>query len=172
MSFTAPRIQEINAQYQQARRWLIWLMVVGFVVNGALFYAVLYNAPPPPLMEYTKAFASGPTALCPGDTLHYTLELEVHGAGVFEINQSIWRVTPPQTVVFSQTPRRAIYTEAVSFVSERHFILTPTYPDADTGEPMRWKPGQYEMHRSISTTSRNTEPSIVSIPFSVKSDCP
>lgn len=45
MSYTEPRIREINAQYHRARVWLLWLALAGFVVNGALFYAVLRAEP-------------------------------------------------------------------------------------------------------------------------------
>lgn len=173
MSFTEPRIREINRQFYRARIWLIVLATVGFVINAGLFYAVLRNETPQhALMEYSSIAVESPAALCPGETLVYRPNLVVNGPGVFTIDTTIWRITPPATIVFSETPLRAIFDAPIIFTSARRFVVPPTWRDPDTGESQRWEPGQYELRRAISTTSRNTEPSIATIRFSIREDCP
>lgn len=171
MSYTEPRIREINAQYHRARNWLLWLVLVGFAVNGALFYAVLRAEPSPPLMQFTEAASTGATALCPGDTLHYMITLHVSEAGVFDLDTAVWRVSPSATVFFSQT-RRMVFDGPADYTLARTWIVPHFYSSAVDGSPERWAAGAYVRRHAISTTSRSTEPSIIAIPFSIRSDCP
>ena len=101
----------------------------------------------------------GRTDLCPDDSLTYALTLSVEGDAVLETDSSVWDFEPPHTVVFSQDYSRAIVRGPVTFTTQRSWIV----PDL--------LPGEYERRISVSTSSRSTTPTIVSIPFSIREDC-
>lgn len=170
MSLAESRIHAIEAQYVRARRWLLFLVAVGFIVNGMLYWYASEERPGPALMEFTRAVTRGETALCPGDTLRYDITLYVSGPGVFDLDVTTWRITPPATVMFSST-RRLVFSGPVTYSLGRAWIVPDFYSSAVDGSPERWAAGSYERRHAITTTSRSTEPSIVTIPFQVRADC-
>jgi len=168
---TAERRQAIQQEYRQYKRLLFWLVAVGFAVNIALLLRFNEARPGHALMEFTHAAPVGETALCPGDTLRYDVSLHVSGPGVFDLDVSVWRTTPPATVLFSST-RRMVFTGPTDYELERSWTIPDFYASSVDGSPERWAAGQYERRHAISTSSRSTQPSIVAIPFSVRADCP
>lgn len=169
---TAERKRALAQEYRQYRRLLLWLATAGFIVNSAWFLVASGpERPGPALMEFRNAYAAGETALCPGDTLHYTLTLHVSGPGVFDLDVAVWRVTPPATVLFSST-RRMVFNGPADYELERAWIVPEFYASSVDGSPERWAAGRYERRHAISTSSRSTLPSIVTIPFEIKRGCP
>lgn len=169
-NITADRLRAIDRQYRVYRTLLLWLVAVGFVVNGALFWLASEDRPGHALMHLEDPRLLGPAALCPGEALRYELVLTVNGPGVFAVDRAIWRVTPPATVVFSDT-RHVIFDEAATFAVERVWTIPDSYIDPATGGRMAWRPGEYEVRHAVSTSSRNTRPSIQVIPFEIRSNC-
>lgn len=160
--------RDINRLFRTQR---FSLVLIALLFSAAWFYlTVLPERPAHALMEFTHAGATGKTALCPGDILNYELELHVSGEGVFDLDVAVWRVTPPATVLFSQT-RRMVFTGRTDYRLSREWVIPRTYASAIDGSPEQWAAGQYERRHSIVTVSRSTEPSIVSIPFSIREDC-
>lgn len=153
------------------RRILLWLVAVGFIVNGALWLFASTERPGHALMEFTHAAPVGETALCPGDTLRYDVSLHVSGAGVFDLDVTTFRIDPPVTVLFSNT-RRMVFSEAVDYELEREWTIPEFYASPTDGSPERWAAGRYERRHAISTSSRSTKPSIVVIPFEIEANCP
>jgi len=135
--------------YKRARGWLLFLVAVGFLVNTAQFWYASAERPAHALMEFAQAQTVGETALC----------------------VSVWRTTPPATVLFSST-RRMVFTGPTDYELERSWTIPEFYASSTDGSPERWAAGQYERRHAISTSSRSTQPSIVTIPFSVRADCP
>ena len=118
MSSAETRIREIEAQYGRARRWLLFLVAVGFIVNATQFWYASEEHPGPALMRFSAAHPVGETALCPGDTLRYDIALYVSGPGVFDLDVTTWRITPPATVIFSQK-RRMVFNGPATYSLER-----------------------------------------------------
>lgn len=161
--------QQIRRLFRHQRISLVTLAVI---FSLAWFYlTIIPERPARALMEYGAIEVLSDTALCPGDTLVYRPTLHVNGPGVFTIDTTVFRVTPPATLVFSEAPLRAIFAGPTVFESTRRLPIPAGWRDPDTGELHAWEPGQYELRRAISTTSRSTEPSVISIPFSIRLDC-
>lgn len=166
------RMQAVDARYHAARNMILVVFVLGVLSNLLLWWVA--SGPERPghaLMQFARAEAVGPTALCPGDTLRYDLALHVAGPGVFDLDVSVWRVTPPSTVLFSQT-RRMVFDGPAEYTLGREWVIPEVYSSPVDGSPERWAAGQYTRRHAIVTVSRSTEPSIVSIPFSIRQDCP
>lgn len=162
------REQEVRRLFRHQR---LSLVVIAVVFSLAWFYLTIApERPARALMEFARAEVVGNTALCPGDTLRYDIALQVSGPGVFELDVSTWRVTPPATVLFSQT-RRMVFTGPAEYELEREWTIPPFYSSPIDGSPERWAAGQYERRHAISTSSRSTEPSIASIPFEIAQRC-
>jgi hypothetical protein len=62
-------------------------------------------------------------------------------------------------------------TEPIRYTIAREWVIPATYPDPTTNLPVAWLPGRYERRHAISTVSRSTKPSIVSIPFDIAAGC-
>jgi hypothetical protein len=162
----------IDQTFRAYRFWLILSTFLILLVNAgllALYYAP--ERPGAPLMTLDLAQVNGSADLCPGELLDYTLDLEIQEAGVFDLDVSVWRVTPPANALFSET-RRMVFARATAYRLKRYWQVPATHPDPTTGLPIRWAPGQYERRHAISTVSRHTAPSILVIPFSIRADCP
>lgn len=153
------------------RRILLWLVAVGFIVNGALWLFASTERPGHALMEFTHAAPTGETALCPGDILSYDVALHVSGPGVFDLDVTVWRTTPPATVLFSST-RRLVFSGPTDYELERTWTVPEMYASSIDGSPERWAAGHYERRHAITTSSRSTKPSIVVIPFEIEANCP
>lgn len=171
MSSDDPQPRAVDTVYKRARGWLLFLVAVGFLVNTAQFWYASAERPAHALMEFTQAQTVGETALCPGDALRYDVGLHVSGPGVFDLDVSVWRVTPPATVLFSST-RRMVFTGPTDYELERSWTIPDFYASSVDGSPEYWTAGQYERRHAISTSSRSTQPSIVTIPFVIREDCP
>lgn len=166
------RIEEINRRHRQHRRWFALAIVAGVLLNSYLFWVA--SGPEQPadaLMEFTHAAPTRMAELCPGEVLDYTVALEVNGPGVFAIDISVWRMTPPAVALWSET-RRVVFSEPTAYVLKRQWVVPAVHPDLVTGAEVPWLPGQYERRHAITTVSRSTEPSIVTISFSIRGGCP
>ncbi len=165
------RIERINREHHLHRRIFLVALVVGMIVNGALFWVATGPAHPgPTLMRFGDAYTTGATQLCPGEALFYTITLEVDKPGVFAIDISVWSVSPPSVALWSET-RRVVFSEATTYTLPRVWTVPPLHPDPSTGDLVPWLPGRYERRHAISTTSRSTEPSIIEIPFEISEGC-
>lgn len=166
------RIAAIDSRFTIYRRMFMAFVLITLAYNSLLFWRVTSpDVVAPPLMQFTRVDVTGPTALCPGETLTYSIELEVDGAGVFDIDVSVWRITPPTVALFSDT-RRIVFPGPTAYALDRGWTVPDFYSSAVDGSPERWAAGAYVRRHAISTTSRSTEPSIIAIPFSIRSDCP
>lgn len=164
----AAQQQDVNRLFRHQK---IALAVIALLFSVAwLYLTILPERPGRALMRFTQAVTIGPTALCPGETLHYDLGLMVNRGGVFDLDVAVWRVTPPATVVFSSS-RRMVFDGPAEYRLAREWTVPAFYSSPLDGSPEHWAAGNYERRHAISTVSRSTEPSIVTIPFSIRGDC-
>lgn len=159
---------ELARTYRRSM-WAL-LTIIVLVSTGWLFFAWYPTPVSGPLFEYTDVNMRSETALCPGEALDYDLGLRYNGPGVFEIDMTTWRVSPPVTVLYSDQ-RRSISTGEQDFELSYEWKIPDAMLNPRTGvlEPMT--PGAYERRHAVTTSSRATKPAIVVVPFTVRGDC-
>lgn len=148
----------------------LWLFTTILVSVAWWWFAVTPVPLRPPVMEFAADRHAENIAVCPGDTIPYAIDLVVTQPGVFAIDISVWRITPPAVVLFSEV-RRVVFSEPTSYTVKRQWVVPPTYVDPITSVPATWGPGQYERRHAITVMGRDAEPSFAVIPFTIRSDC-
>jgi hypothetical protein len=159
-----------SLKLRYARDMAIWFIVLLMSVAW-WWFAVTPSPVAAPLMEFSDARTVTTTPLCPGDTLPYSIVLHVSEPGVYAVDVSVWRMTPPATVIFSEA-RRFVISRATDYTLPREWSIPLTHPDPTTNGQVTWQPGRYERRHAISTVSRAAKPSIVVIPFTIAERCP
>lgn len=119
----------------------------------------------------SEAQVLGPTDLCPGDSLNFSVDVEVLEQGIYQLSMSTWKTSPPTTVVFSEGLDMVI-ADSREFPIAIEWVVTDMYISPYTGKPTEWEAGEYSRDVAVSAVDRNTTPSIVAIPFTIRSDCP
>ena len=164
------RINRIDRDFTQSRRIILLAMMVGLMVNGALFWILAGpERPGRSLMELELVDGWAAPSVCPGETVDIDYTVHIRAPGVFSLDRSLWRVSPPLTLIFSTT-ETGIYPATIDFMSRREWVVPETYVSPIDGKAARLEPGEYEWRWAISTTSRSTVPSILTVPFSVKAE--
>jgi hypothetical protein len=146
------------------------ITIILLVSTGWLFFAWYPTPVSGPLFEYTDVEIHSPTALCPGEALNYDLTLHYDGQGVFVIDISVWRVTPPATVVYSES-RRVVMTGPQEMLLPQRWVVPDRVFNPKTGLTEPFTPGLYERRHAVTTASRATAPAIIAVPFTVRGDC-
>jgi hypothetical protein len=166
------RRQDIQAHYRRGQRRMIAAMVLLFLVMVGLDYldSRLPSPPSPSVVTIANLRPLGATDLCPGETLRYTYQIIGDLSGVLDIDMTIWRVTPPQTVLYSLS-RRDVLVRPVDLTRTDAWVVPDEGTNPLTLQPLEWQPGDYERRVAISTPSRNTEPAIAVLPFRIRQDC-
>ncbi len=166
------RIRLINRQFRTYRRVFFIALAVGVIVNVALYFtATGPERPGKTLMEIELTQPWVTPVLCPGDTVNIEYTVHIREPGVFHMDRSLWRVTPPQTLVFSRT-EIGVYPARIDFLSQREWLIPPSIINPVDGKPMTLAPGQYEFRWAMTTSSRSTVPSILVVPFQLRQGCP
>jgi len=148
--------------YRAQRRQFFWFIVFVMAFNVAMTLTLFFRPNPASAspMKFDSYSVKEPTSLCPGEFLTYELVLNVQEDAVLESDSSIWATDPPGTAQFSQDYQRAIIEGPITYTTNTR------WPVADL------PPGDYERRIAVSTSSRSAMPTIISIPFSVREDCP
>ena len=168
MDTTAQTIHDLRRSYFVT---LVAIFLLAVAFSAAWWWFATTPVPvPPPLMEFHGVRVTGPSALCAGDTLTYSVDLSVTQPGVYAVDVSVWRVTPPATVIFSEE-RRFVASEPTDYTLARAWTVPLHHIDPTTNALVDWSPGRYERRHAISTTSRASEPSIIAVPFWIRADC-
>ena len=167
----AERLRRVEQDYKRNRNLILIVLAMSLFVQAYIWCIVIGPARPAnPLMEFEQARIDGVTALCPGETLTYTVDLVVNRPGVFDIDVSVWRENPPATVIFSST-RRAVLDTPITYKLPRSWTVPDTYLDPTTNQPVAWLPGKYERRHAISAVGQVADPTLVSFPFTIREDC-
>lgn len=166
------RINLINSQFATYRRIFLIALVMGVFVNAVLFFtATGPERPGKTLMELELSEPWVAPVLCPGDTVDFNYIVHIRAPGVFHLDRSLWRVSPPMTLIFSRT-EAGVYPAPIDFAARREWLIPSTVTSPENGKPMYLAPGRYEWRWAMSTSSRSTVPSILVVPFNIMSDCP
>lgn len=165
------RVSQINHQFHAYRRILVAVVVAGVLFNGLLYWQL--GGPERPgrsIMELELVDGWTPPQVCPGETVNLDYTVHIRAPGVFSLDRSLWRVSPPMTLVFSHT-ETGVYPLPIDFISRREWLVPMTYTSPVDGKPTPLAPGAYEWRWAMSTASRSTVPSILLVPFTVKEGC-
>ncbi len=167
------RQQEIDARYMRSQWRLFWAFLIFMILayGAHLLSLQLPSRPGPSLVEIRDLQPRGPTALCPGDTLGYAYSVVGNEWGVFDLDLTVRRLTPPpMTIVYSDE-----ITDILVLPEERRQIEAWVIPtqviDPLSLQIIRLTPGLYQRRIAISTSSRNTDPEIALLDFSIREDC-
>lgn len=166
------RVSEINERYKrsQGRMTAVFVLFLFGLIALDWFASLLPNPPGASVVEISNLRAVGPTELCPGEILRYAYDISGDRSGVLDLDTTIWRVTPPAAVLYSMS-RRVVLVEPINFEREDAWLVPVEGTDPLTLQRLQWLPGAYERRIAISTPSRNTQPAIAVLPFSIREDC-
>lgn len=165
------RISEIDRRFQNYRRLIFGVMVAALIANGALFWTLAGpERPGQALMELALVDGWTPPTVCPGERVVFDYVVHIRGAGVFTLDRTLWRVSPPMTLVFSQS-QQGVYPAPIDFAARREWMVPMTYTNPVNEQPAKLTAGAYEWRWAMSTVSRSTLPSILTLPFRVKEGC-
>ena len=151
----------------------ILLIMAAALIIGPLFLAwwVKRQYPSIGTISISDVQTVGSTDLCPGDNLRIRFAFHATGAGLLIRDSTIWRTSPPETIVFS-AQRRFILSGPIDQELLEVWPVPETFISADTGQAERLLPGAYERLISISSPSRSNVIAIASAPFVIREDCP
>lgn len=113
----------------------------------------------------------GESRLCPGDALVYTYTVNIMRPGVYVFDSTVWRDHEPQQVVVWADQLRFVASVERHVTLARHWRVPETVYDALRDEITPIAPGRYTRAIAVTAFSRNTLPSIATIPFEVLPDC-
>lgn len=124
------------------------------------------------VFELSDVRVTGPTALCPGDTLNFEFDVVAREVGTYNLWMSTWKVDPPpSTIIFSETEPFVVGSER-EFVIQREWIVPAIYEDKTDNEYKPFAPGSYIRDISVTAEGRDTFNDPLQIVFSIRSDCP
>lgn len=112
----------------------------------------------------------GQTDLCPGDSLKTAFRVRADGEGVIVIDRTIYKVTPPMTVIFSDSKRAILANDLTRDIVDV-YVIPETYVDEFTGETMPFSEGTYK--RLIALSSPRIAPvfTLGEATFKIRADC-
>lgn len=106
--------------------------------------------------------------LCPGEAVSYRYTLHSNTNGVIEVDAAIWRVEPPQTVIYSLPGRMILDGPTDITVTEDWNIpLAPI-----TRQVSDMSPGKYERRLAFRNLYQTETPAQLKIPFTIREGCP
>lgn len=112
----------------------------------------------------------GTSALCPGDNLVYRYDYRAKANGAGVIDATVWRISPPQTVVFSTRRYFVLIGERSESVVE-YWPVPRTYIDLASGQALPIPPGDYERQFSVASDNDDEVGDTDVVPFSIRKDC-
>lgn len=146
------------------------IVTIGLAWAVAAMTGPRAGVPADSILNVSPIVANGPTSLCPTEPLDFQFSMSVLEQGVFDIDQSTWRLVPPETVLFSES-QRFVAAEPITYIVERRWVIPAEYIDPATNRAAEWQPGQYERQIFVTAVGRDAEPSIQVLPFSIRDDC-
>lgn len=153
------------------RRNVWWWIAMFLVISSAWLWFAFYPTPiGKSLMRLDTPRVTSAAALCPGEILSYSFEVVVNEPGVFEFDQSVWGVQPRRGVVFER-PLRLALGSAERWQVHWWWELPAQYTNPRTGQLDDWQAGAYEVVLGITSVSRDTVPSLATVPFQIREGC-
>lgn len=162
----------VDHKFSSYRSWFIFAVVTLLLTNTVLYYLFLNPRSPESLLVISEIRVTGPTELCPNEYLDFSFDMQVKEAGVYGLDMSVFRTSPPPTIAVFSESQFFVIGSPRTFTVTRHWQIPERYVDKDTKEVVEFVPGDYERNLAVGTTSLNTTPSTRTLPFSIRSDCP
>jgi hypothetical protein len=165
--------KDANLRHQIKRVNTILVGVILALIVGPITLAlwVEYRYPRVSSLRIENVEIIGATELCPGDMLLVAYTFNAEGAGVLIKDATTWRITPPETVIYSDWSR-FVLTEAAAQRELEVWPVPTTMFNVETGEKHSLQPGAYERRIAISSPTNSQAVAIESVAFSIKEDCP
>lgn len=114
---------------------------------------------------------TGPTDLCPGDSLKFEFDVTVKSTGVYNLFMSTWKVDPPpSTVIFSELQPFVIGSPR-AFPIVREWKIPVTYKDPANNIDTPMFPGRYIRDISVTAEGRDTRSTPLQVPFTIREGC-
>lgn len=114
---------------------------------------------------------TGPIHLCPGEYLDFNFEMEVRTAGVYSLDMSVFKVSPPPAIAVFSESQFFVIGSPRTFEVTRHWQIPNEYRDPETNETIQFVTGSYERNIAVGTTSQATLPSTQILPFFIRDNC-
>lgn len=112
----------------------------------------------------------GDSAVCPGDRLMIAFDFHAQGAGLLDVDSTLWATEqPPRTLIYS-TSRRFVLSESINQQITEAWYVPTSYTDFATGDVTPLPPGTYRRAMAISSPTRSTVLATATIEFEV-ADC-
>lgn len=165
------RRDTVDQKFRSYRRSFIALVIIMLVLNSALYWLYLNPRASRSLLTISDIRVIGPTDLCPGEFLVFSFDMIVEAEGVYELDMSVFRTSPPPTIAVFSERKTFVIGSPRAFTVTRHWQIPDAYVDEDTDESVQFVAGSYERDIAVSTTSRNTFPSTRILPFTIREDC-
>lgn len=172
MTVLEARIAAVEARQRMVRTLILWAFALGVAVNTFLGWLIAQPERVPAAPVHLSALeATGPTELCPGDTLNYTFTLAADVDAVVAVDGAVYRLSEPTGIAaWSETRRMILPAGATTTLQARWFVPT-RYWDWATGAERIFQAGDYLRVLAVGTTTRNTAPEIRALAFTVREDC-
>lgn len=160
--------REIDARWQRSQLRLLVMFFITLLAAGIFHTLSLLPAAPPVTIRNLRATSE--TNLCAGDVLTYAYDLVGEEPAVVELTATIWRVTPPQTIIYSGT-RRDILIPPVTHRGGESIVVPALVFDPTRPELVSITAGRYERRIAVTAVGRDTQDFAVALPFAVREDC-
>lgn len=165
------RRELVDQKFRDYRRWFLIATAIMLAANTALFFLYLNPRAGQSLLVIGEIQVHGDTDVCPGDYIDFSFEMDVSRPGVYELDLSVFRVSPPPSIAVFSERQTFVIGQPRTFVVNRHWQVPPLYHDEQTNETIEFIPGVYTRDIAVSTTSRNTLPSTQFFEFTIKDSC-
>ena len=146
---------------------ILALLVILFLWIGYLYYEDRQN-PRIRDISLSDPVITGPTALCPGETLLTSYDSEIKGEGVVIRDMSIQQSSPANIILFSEMLRAPVIGPIKENI-QIPWTVPETYFDYRTGIFTDMGAGEYFQIIAISSTGRYALSEVKSVQFTVKS---
>lgn len=150
--------------------FLAGLFSVLMITAASLALSPLFEDDLNSILNVSPITINGPTSLCPGESLDFSFFMDILQEGTFDIDESVWKISPPETVVFSDSDRFGA-AKPIIYIVKREWTIPDVYIDPVTGTNTQWEPGRYERQIFVTAIGRNIKSSIQVVPFEIKGGC-
>ena len=150
---------------------VLWLMAVTILVSVAWLWFALNPVPlGRSIMLLESPVVHGSSDLCPGETLRFSFSTTVREPSVVDFDVTTWG-HEPRRIILQRPTQRMVMAEAMTWPVDWSFTVPESYVNLRSGEFEDWQPGEYRLDAAITSVSRDTITSMMSIPFTVREGC-
>lgn len=161
----------VDHKFTSYRTWFVFAVIVLALTNTVLYYLFLNPRAGRSALVISEVRVTGPTDLCPGDTLDFEFDVVAKEIGTYNLWMSTWKVDPPpSTIIFSEFQAFVVGSER-SFPIVRQWRVPEMYNDPADSVDKPLAEGAYIRDISITAEGRDTRNDPLQVKFNVKRDC-